>query len=329
MKVFEGINLSVIGNSHTKASKVCEDFSLSFTSDKIGIAIACDGHGSEKHFRSSTGSKIAAEVSFNAIFELMKHEDNFSKNKKEILIQLEKSIIYAWNIAVNEDYRNNPFIEEELSNLNKRDREYVESDFEIAYGSTLIAVAFTNKYCFGIQIGDGDCVLINHMGEITNPMPWDERLQFNITTSLCDKAALSNFRHFWIDAPINAIMVTTDGVRNSFSNEKYYHDFFLTLLGSLTDTSFDEAKIELMEFLQRLTIDGSGDDVSVSVVYDKAKLTKLFRQTEKESSSNDSSDNSVIISYDLNMKSDESNQLALGSNQDVLEGTNGQEGPIT
>lgn len=277
----DGMNISVVGSSHIKTNTECQDFSLHFCSNELGIAVVCDGHGSEKHFRSSKGSEIAAFVAADAIKELMKYEASFSENKNSLLLQLEKNIIYNWNNAVNDHYKNNPFTVEELNKLSSKDKKAVEDNIESAYGSTLIATVLTDKYCFGIQIGDGDCATLDHQGNTANPIPPDDRLQFNVTTSLCDKVALQNFRHFWLETPPVAIVISTDGVRNSFTNENYYFNFCKTVLESFNEMPHDAAASELDEFLHRLTENGSGDDVSVSALYNKTEIIEALKRTSE------------------------------------------------
>ena len=277
MNNYNGVSISVIGSNHIKSNTECQDNSSYYSADKFSIAVVCDGHGSEKHFRSAKGSEIATIVAVGAIKELMKFENLFSKNKNDVLMQLEKNIILNWNNAINNHLLENTFTENELGKLSNKDRKSVESNIESAYGSTLIASVLTDDYCFGIQIGDGDCIVLDEQGGTYNPVPKDERLQFNITTSLCDKIALRNFRHFWIEKPIVALLASTDGVINSFTNEIFYQNFCKTVFESFNEMSHSVAKEELSGFLQRLTLNGSGDDVSISTIYNVKCLEKTLK----------------------------------------------------
>lgn len=277
MNNYYGVNISVIGSSHIKTNTECQDSSSYYSSEQYGVTVVCDGHGSEKHFRSAKGSEIATIITIDAIKELMKYENSFTDNKNNVLIQLEKNIILNWNNAVNNHLRENPFTDYELGKLSDKNRKSVESNVESVYGSTLIATVLTDEYCFGIQIGDGDCIVFGEQGEIFKPVPEDDRLQFNITTSLCDKMALRNFRHFWIQKPVVALLVSTDGVRNSFSDEAFYQKFCKTVLDSFIEMPYDEAKKELTEFLERLTSKGSGDDVSIATTYNVRYLKNTLK----------------------------------------------------
>ena len=43
----KSFNLSVQGASHIKRNKECQDSSISYSDEKIAIAIVCDGHGGD------------------------------------------------------------------------------------------------------------------------------------------------------------------------------------------------------------------------------------------------------------------------------------------
>ena len=55
-------NRSVIGASHIKSGKPCQDYSISFSDEKVKILVVCDGHGGASYFRSDIGAKLAASV---------------------------------------------------------------------------------------------------------------------------------------------------------------------------------------------------------------------------------------------------------------------------
>ena len=273
---FGGIKASVTGSSHLRVNRECQDYSTYKTSDVFAIAVVCDGHGALKHFRSAVGAKVAASVAIKTIKGFMKHGDAIPEDKGAALAQLEKNIILLWNNEINKHRLKYPFTNDELTSLSDRERKQVELNIEIAYGTTLVAVVLTNDYCFGIQIGDGDCLALDENGFFTNSIPEDDQLLFNITTSLSDKTAISNFRHFWHKTnSFSALIISTDGVINSFASEKHYHDFCFTVLEDISENDLEGTPEELTKFLKRLTDEGSGDDVSVAVIYNKATLGKV------------------------------------------------------
>ena len=60
--MFNGFSHSVMGASHEKTGLVCQDSSAFKVADDYAVAVAADGHGSRKHFRSHIGSKYAVEA---------------------------------------------------------------------------------------------------------------------------------------------------------------------------------------------------------------------------------------------------------------------------
>ena len=65
-------NASSIGASHIRIGKECQDYSLSDVGDDWCIAVTCDGHGGDNYFRSSLGSRFAAETAMRCIGEFLK-----------------------------------------------------------------------------------------------------------------------------------------------------------------------------------------------------------------------------------------------------------------
>ena len=265
MKKLNGASVSVIGASHSKSGLCCQDSSLFFSSDKYALAVVADGHGSSIHFRSDRGSRYAIKAGQEAIASLMRFGNRtIAKKKDEIIAQTVKHIIVLWNQQVEADFLTQPFSPEEMENLSEGDRLRLEKNFVKAYGTTLLLTVCTDKFSFGLQIGDGDCLVRDFSEEIISPMPEDERLVFNVTTSLCGETAARDFRTFWLDSPIQACFLSTDGVRNSFSGEEYYRAFAQTVWDDFAASDCEEAKAELSEFLAKLSAAGSTDDVSVA-----------------------------------------------------------------
>jgi hypothetical protein len=60
---------------------------------------------------------------------------------------------------------------------------------EHIYGTTLIAGLLTDKYLLLLQQGDGRCDVFDANGEVSQPIPWDDKCFANVTTSLCEDDA--------------------------------------------------------------------------------------------------------------------------------------------
>ena len=267
------------GFSHIKNNKECQDSSLSYFDDKIAIAIVCDGHGGDDYVRSAVGSKFGCEIAKKNICDFVANVDKekLKHNSDQFMLQLKNRIISYWRDAVNNHYKQHPFEESELAVLSDKARKrYLEEGrIESAYGTTLIAAVITPDYWFGIHIGDGKCVAIDQKGNFSQPIPWDEKCFLNSTTSICDTEALNNFRHFYSEERPVAVFVGSDGIDDCFKGDEQMYHFYTIILSSFVVSDAETAKAELLDYLPRLSQQGSGDDVSVAAVFDRDRVTSL------------------------------------------------------
>jgi len=62
-------NTSILGASHIKDNKPCQDYSIAWQSEDDGavVLIVCDGHGSDTYVRSDVGSRLAGEIALEAV----------------------------------------------------------------------------------------------------------------------------------------------------------------------------------------------------------------------------------------------------------------------
>lgn len=265
---FKGFNISIQGFSHIVKGLVCQDSSSFYCNDNIAIAVVADGHGSQKHFRSDIGSKIAVETSIASIKNFLEDKASFdiaiSNNYSKVLTRIESNILLNWNNSINEHYLSNPLTEIELSKLS--DIEFDYTNIESIYGSTLILAAITSEYWFGIQIGDGNCVSVYPNGDATILIPDDSRLVANLTTSLCDSDAIHNFRHYFSTEIPTAILVSTDGLSSSFFDQSSFLNFNRRIVNQLND--YSNTLENLTEHLHKRSKNGSLDDISIAVVYE-------------------------------------------------------------
>lgn len=275
----KSFNLSVQGASHIKKNKECQDNSASYYDENCAVAIVCDGHGGDDYMRSAVGSYHACKVAEMDIRSFLGtvSKEQFFANPEKNLRNLKASIINGWNNAIFSHYESHPFTKEELSGISERaKRKYLqEGRIESAYGTTIIAVAMTKEYWFGIHIGDGKCVAVNPEGKFVQPIPWDPKCFLNATTSICDSNALEHFRHFYSEKLPVAVFVGSDGIDDCFSNNDQLHNLYKTILYSFGTTDFDEAIDGLKDYLPRLSAKGSGDDVSISAMFDIDLLPEL------------------------------------------------------
>lgn len=269
---YRAFHLTVIGASHIKSGTVCQDCSQSCEKTECRLVVVCDGHGGADYFRSDRGSKLAAV----AFMDCMENPDLIAalsaaaaeKQRQSRMEQLIKSIIARWNSLVEQDMRQHPFDEDELSGVSEKARRRYEAGerLQAAYGTTLIGAVLAENFWLGLQIGDGKCVAVSETGEFTQPIPWDEECFLNVTTSLCDENAAKEFRFCFSRTLPAAVFIGSDGIDDCFAGDERLYDFYRVTLKSFAETDEETAIAQLKEYLPTLSEKGSGDDMSVGIL---------------------------------------------------------------
>ena len=294
MGLYRSFNFRSIGASHIKKGTVCQDFSGSVETDTYKLAVISDGHGGEDYFRSDRGSQFAVEAFCKCVEDafavsspsdeeqsdgsfLQNKAKNFAdalnacKTDKQIEEQMRwfmRSIVTRWNILVEDDLAADPFKEEEMAEVSEKAKARYEKGEKVqsAYGATLIGVVVTDDFWFGVHIGDGKCVAFDMAGIDTEPIPWDEQCFLNVTTSICDANASSEMRYFFSRELPAAVFVGSDGIDDSFKNERHLHNFYRVVLSSFATETEEKAKQGLADYLPNLSAQGSADDMSVGCI---------------------------------------------------------------
>lgn len=271
---------TVQGASHKKKNKICQDAStcgeVEIEGKKAYFSVVCDGHGGNDYMRSNIGSELGVKVASEYIVKfIQKATKNMLNNDQHYgrqLRYLSEMILKNWREAVKNHLDENPFTEEEFLNISeKAKKRYTmleQERFYSAYGTTMIAVGYTEDYAFALHLGDGKCISVNKEGNFEQLVPWDENCFLNATTSMCDSDAINEFRCHYFKEPPAVIFIASDGVDDCFANnEKMYH-FYKTLLFSISKDGFDDSVKELEEYLPRMSAKGSGDDISIGAIID-------------------------------------------------------------
>ena len=180
--------------------------------------------------------------------------------------------------------RKDPFREEELAAVSDKAKIQYEAGESLhkAYGTTLLGTVLTEDFWFGIQIGDGKCVAFDFEGNAAEPIPWDEKCFLNTTTSICDSAALQEFRVFFSKQLPAAIFAASDGIDDCFADEEKLHNFYRVVLTSFATQETEQAQKELSEYLPVLSEKGSGDDMSIGAILQMAYLQENAALFEKK-----------------------------------------------
>ena len=270
---FKGYNVSARGASHIAKDMDCQDFSGITCADRYCAAVVSDGHGGDRHFRSGTGAEAAVDISLEAVKEFVSNEADFlptmAGRYAAVLRQLAGCISARWADAVTAHFHENPITESEKEAFEKYYTDgniLADTNFSAIYGATLIVAVITESYSFVIQTGDGACVVITQDGGCLIPDETiDENLCLGYTTSLCDSNALDNFRYYFSQCAQKAIILSTDGVVDSYGREDFLR--FNNALQDLFLDDYDEAYTHLSDWLPRLSELGSKDDMSVAGVF--------------------------------------------------------------
>jgi serine/threonine protein phosphatase PrpC len=309
---YKAFSATVTGISHTKDGKGCEDFSLHYPSYQnravvpVTLAVAADGHGDDNCFRSAKGAEFAAATAKDAIVELVDRlkprllpiiklkrwpsKDIFEKYIRDLV----KHIIAEWHGKVEQDYTGNPVTDEELAHVGEKyQKRYIAGqDLHHAYGTTLIAVAITKDYWFGIHIGDGRFTVLYRDGTFAQPVPWDDRCYLNVTTSICDDDAFERTRIYYAPAfeklPA-AVFLCSDGVDDNYpveENEKHLYKLYRTIALTFAEDGFESTCDQLKDLANSFATKGKGDDTSIAGIIDmeevKALAPALRKQAETE-----------------------------------------------
>lgn len=287
---FKGYAVSVRGASHEDAGEVCQDSARYYIGEGFAAAAVSDGHGSEKHFRSAAGSEMATRVAIRSICDFYERNGgldglfcaeeirvpaggfsvslplSLSGKTAESAVygspenaarRIAANIICGWNSEIAAHIAFSPLSEQEKAVCEK----YGGIGNEIMYGATLILAVLTERGCFGLQIGDGSFIASDGSG-CFSPVPEDAKLMGNLTTSLCDSDAIGNFRWFYRAEKLSGIMLSSDGLINSFRCEEDFMSFGGRVLGAVADGG----TAPLPEHLRNRSRGGSRDDISVAAL---------------------------------------------------------------
>ena len=277
---------SVLGASHIRENKPCQDYSIAWQSEDSGavVLIVCDGHGSDTYVRSNVGSRLAAEITLAAVKEFVPYEGRipdpewilglqgkvkaheevgFGKGEGKVFEALFETIYRRWLEAIEEDSRNNPSSEEEQERLGGK-------KLAKAYGTTLMAYVQTRDYWFAFQIGDGRMLAADENLQWKQLVPWDENCFLNQTTSLCNTHPLPMFRYAFDGTGSfpAAVFCCSDGIEDSWGDYEVaphqLHDYFSALAKYFIKEGKDSTLDRLSEFLPKLSAAASKDDMSLA-----------------------------------------------------------------
>jgi protein phosphatase 2C-like protein len=233
------------------------------------VAAVADGHGHTRHLRSARGSELAVEIGCQVAQEIADLLEPDGKRLAELGEELlVPEIVSRWRTAVLEDVAKNPFSEAEEGRRRKGD------DETIAYGSTLLLCIALPDWLLVAQIGDGDVIGVRVDGSLELPVPVDPALDGLVTTSLCGKNPIADFRVAVVSAaqtPLLALMLATDGYGNAQMLEEWPTSFSKDMAWLLRERDTNWIESQLPTWAARCaSADGSADDTTVALLISPA-----------------------------------------------------------
>jgi serine/threonine protein phosphatase PrpC len=276
---------SVRGSTHIRAELPNQDaigWQPASGAGPVVILALSDGHGSAKSFRSENGASFAIEAAIEEIRSLLAGQPDLTDLtaiKRTAEERLPREIVRHWAQMVKDHASQNPVTSEELEKAIQKsstpvDREALEDNILLWYGTTIIIAVATASFIFFVQQGDGDILTVSDNDEVTRPMASDERLFANETLSLCDPEAWRDFRFaFQIvsDSPPALVLLSTDGYANSFTNQDEFLKVGPDLLRMVRNVGLGVVGEHLEGWLNESSGRGSGDDITLGLIYRSQK----------------------------------------------------------
>ncbi|BAU12177.1 hypothetical protein LEP3755_27060 [Leptolyngbya sp. NIES-3755] len=266
---------SIQGASHQRTGLVNQDAihceTLEIGQQQALIMVISDGHGGQSYFRSHIGANHAVQVAVNTVKETVLNQASSRSIK-----QLPQQIVEQWRRSVITHVEQHPITEAEWEELQVQglwqgdvSRSQIEQDPSIAYGATLVMVVITNKFTIYFQIGDGDILCVQPDGKIQHPLPPDPRLVANRTISLCTPQVWqeSRLKIASSTALPAMILASTDGYANSYATDEDFQQIGADYLKKIRREGFDRVIANLPIILQETSRRGSGDDVTLGIMY--------------------------------------------------------------
>ncbi len=272
---------SVCGAAHFRTNRANQDAIKWLPVENhatFAMLSVSDGHGGKTSFRSDTGSRLAVEVATAVLSEFMatsRETENLSLIKSIAEEKLPLALHRQWKNRVNEHLVKNPLSKDELLLLKKAGID--ESDLNLdsytsIYGSTLLSVLVTPSYALLLQLGDGAILIVTDEGEVQRPLPGDPRFFAEETTSLSMNEAWREFQTCFqvlSNKYPGLLLISTDGYINSFPRDDDFHKVGCDILNMIRTGGIEDIKNNLSTWLTETSHLGSGDDITLGVVYRK------------------------------------------------------------
>ncbi|MCP9924760.1 protein phosphatase 2C domain-containing protein [Synechococcus lacustris C3-12m-Tous] len=233
----------------------------------VHLMVVADGHGGKRYIHSDVGSRLACELSLNLVAEQLGQRGSVGRDAVQrwqewLEDAFPKALHQRWKSAVETHWYKK-----------STKRETSEASYSpISYGTTIALVMMTPTWWAHTGLGDWDLVRIGSNGEVklVNEEQEEEQNGGESTYSLCLNNAPRHFAprtavHLITEQePAFSLLLSTDGVRKSCSTDA---DFFAIASYLCEEKKQPQANstIQLNADLDRISSQGSGDDVSIAI----------------------------------------------------------------
>jgi hypothetical protein len=290
---------SVRGSGHRRSGQANQDTLGWWSADNaVGLPLVLavsDGHGSGECYRSHAGARFATLTAVAVMQDALRRLElqeaatgpaHLSLIRHMAGEQLPREMCRVWQRVVRQNLESFPLTADEtrrIDALSPPARQALADNPFLAYGSTLLVVAVTRRFVLYTQVGDGDVLAVWPDGRVERPIPGDDRLRGNETTSLSHRTAHRDFRTrvrpFSEGSPA-LIMASTDGYANSFASDADFLRVGPDILQAIQDRGMESIKGDLQIWLSDASAAGSGDDITAGFVCGPAAARHLaFRKT--------------------------------------------------
>jgi serine/threonine protein phosphatase PrpC len=236
---------SVCGASHRRRQAPNQDAIRWSVSDGVTLLAVADGHGHAACTRSEIGAELAVESALYVLRGCVKAPEATPHWAARALTQ-------RWRNAVRRHAEKYPLAGEDVLR---------------AYGSTVLAVAATDKFVLYLQLGDGDILIVPESGEVTRPWPRDQRLLGVETTSLAMRNAAVEVRFQSSAERPELILLCTDGYANSFRDDAGFLQVGRDILAGIREDGLGKLERSLAGWLTESSELGSGDDITLGYLH--------------------------------------------------------------
>lgn len=259
------------GHRHILNGQPCQDAIRLDTrehhhGESLVLAVA-DGHGSARY--AETGAQLAVDAAVERLQEFyaallpdllsaQKDGPRLSRVLELAMAPTRRQLVQAW-----------------VEKVSQHAGRVAESGLLKEYGATLLFVLATPEFTLFGQLGDGDVLQVDASGGISRPQAADPQSFADETASLCQKDAWLQMRLAIQPPPVSPrlLLLSTDGYANSYEDNATFERIGPDYLGLIEAHGFERVEQALPQFLEQVSKQGCGDDVTLGLAYFTAQAS--------------------------------------------------------